>query len=204
MAQSIIKIASAMIAILAGFYIAATTIIFVPYYNWQYAREHGFAEWLLFGEVISTAKSFAWPYFMISPSSPANFNPVFPSQRNWSAQEIANSKHFLFSIQADLQSKKLSADRAGTGVTISERNEIFRLKQTALREVRLVDEATLRKIYPDLPYHVAVEYIPALESLIISLTSPSGNQEATQRGVQLFDAWVDWWNANKEGIYIPE
>lgn len=35
----------------------------VPYYNWQYAREHGFMSWLFLGEVVATAKGFVWPYF---------------------------------------------------------------------------------------------------------------------------------------------
>ncbi len=39
-------------------------IIFTPYYNWQYAKNNGFASWLFFGEIVATAKAFAWPYFL--------------------------------------------------------------------------------------------------------------------------------------------
>jgi hypothetical protein len=38
-----------------GLYVLVA-IVAVPYFNWQYAREHGFVAWLLLGEVISTAK----------------------------------------------------------------------------------------------------------------------------------------------------
>lgn len=39
------------------------TFFFVPYYNWKYAKEKGFVKWVLLGEVVATAKAFAWPYF---------------------------------------------------------------------------------------------------------------------------------------------
>ena len=38
--------------------------IFTLYFNWQYAQEHGFASWLMFGEIIATAEGFVWPYFL--------------------------------------------------------------------------------------------------------------------------------------------
>jgi hypothetical protein len=203
MPATIIRIVGSFFTMIFGVYFAITSIFFLPYYNWQYAREHGFIEWLFFGEIISSTKAFAWPYYVFS-NYYISSKLVLTSQKIWSSQDIANSKHFLFSIQADLQSKKLSHDRASTGVTNSERNEILLLKQTALREVRLTNDATLRKIHPDLPHHLATEYIPALEKLIQSLTSPNDDPEAAQEGVKLFDAWVDWWNENKESIYIPE
>jgi hypothetical protein len=78
------------------------------------------------------------------------------------------------------------------------------LKETALREVRLVDEKTLRKMHPDLPRHVAEEYIPGLENLIRSLTSPNDDPEAAEKGVALFDHWVDWWNANRDATFLVE
>jgi hypothetical protein len=33
------------------------------YFNWQYAREHGFVPWLLMGEMVPSAKAMVWPYF---------------------------------------------------------------------------------------------------------------------------------------------
>jgi len=37
---------------------------FMPYYNWQYAKDNGFTKWLLLGEVVATGKSLVWPYFL--------------------------------------------------------------------------------------------------------------------------------------------
>ena len=34
------------------------------YYNWEYAKEHGFWAWLMFGEVIATIKGLLWPIML--------------------------------------------------------------------------------------------------------------------------------------------
>ena len=34
------------------------------YFNWEYARDHGFAHWLLLGEIVPSAKAFIWPYYV--------------------------------------------------------------------------------------------------------------------------------------------
>jgi hypothetical protein len=44
-------------------YLAASILIAVPYYNWQYARDNGFKDWLYPGGFKATAKAFFWPYF---------------------------------------------------------------------------------------------------------------------------------------------
>lgn len=188
------------LVLIVTLYLIFTGIFVVPYYNWRYARDNGFVSWLLMGEVVATAKALVWPYFALfntSTSSEAHLS------RKWSAEEVANSKHFLFSIQADLQSKKLSNERADPTLSASESREILGLKETALREIRLVDKATLRKINPDLPRHVETEYIPAIESMIQHLRTHGGDPEAMQKGTALFDTWAEWWNANRDAIYIP-
>ena len=37
--------------------------IFALYYNWLYAKTHGFIAWLLFGEIIASLKALVWPFF---------------------------------------------------------------------------------------------------------------------------------------------
>jgi hypothetical protein len=49
-------------AVLLWFYFVTVALAGV-YYNWQYAREHGFARWLLLGEGEPSGKAFFWPYF---------------------------------------------------------------------------------------------------------------------------------------------
>lgn len=59
------KIFGTIISGIVGFYFIGF-IIYTPYYNWNYAKSHGFAKWLLLGEVISTSKAIVWPYFYFS------------------------------------------------------------------------------------------------------------------------------------------
>ena len=51
---------------LAVFYIYfLSTILAAAYFNWAYFNEHGFMRWLVFGDVIATAKSVIWPYYAV-------------------------------------------------------------------------------------------------------------------------------------------
>jgi hypothetical protein len=34
-------------------------------FNYQYAREHGFVEWLAFGEIVPSLKATIWPYYVV-------------------------------------------------------------------------------------------------------------------------------------------
>ncbi len=52
-----------ILAVAVGLYMIAAMVA-VPYFNWQYAKEHGFVRWLFLGEVVATAKGLAWPYFL--------------------------------------------------------------------------------------------------------------------------------------------
>jgi len=37
-------------------------------YNYDYAKENSFGDWLMFGEIVSTLKGFAWPYYLLDNS----------------------------------------------------------------------------------------------------------------------------------------
>ena len=48
----------------ASWIYAIGAMIAIPYYNWQYAKGHGFISWLVFGEVIATLKALFWPVWL--------------------------------------------------------------------------------------------------------------------------------------------
>ena len=58
------KAVSKFVSAILGLYIVSVLMFALPYYNWQYAKEHGFLRWLFLGEIVATAKSVAWPYFV--------------------------------------------------------------------------------------------------------------------------------------------
>lgn len=55
------------------YFIVASTI-FAPLYNWRYARENGVVKWVLFGEIIATAKAIIWPYYVFADKTKTNAN----------------------------------------------------------------------------------------------------------------------------------
>jgi hypothetical protein len=57
-----------LITAVVGFYFISCSFTAV-YFNWQYAAEHGFASWLLFGEIVATGKGLVWPYFALTPKA---------------------------------------------------------------------------------------------------------------------------------------
>jgi hypothetical protein len=70
-------------------YMCIASFIFVPYYNWQYANQHGYVSWIFFGEIVATAKAFAFPYFVFSGNKPAN-NEVKKSKSKVSERMVFN------------------------------------------------------------------------------------------------------------------
>ncbi len=56
----IVKTAGAYVV---GIYFVVAFLL-TPYYNWQYARDHGFLNWVLLGEIVPTVKAVAWPHFV--------------------------------------------------------------------------------------------------------------------------------------------
>src|SRR5712671_440807 len=94
----------------------------VPYFNWQYARDYGFARWLLLGQFVPTAKAFVWPYFAVSSfRTPA-----------WTDEEKQNATHFFLSTNASQSATKLgNLGPAYSSVSDAEIQEMQRLRNIA-------------------------------------------------------------------------
>src|SRR5262245_43852103 len=45
-----------------------SVVVAIPYFNFRYAKTHGFVNWLLLGEIVPTAQAVVWPYFAFSGS----------------------------------------------------------------------------------------------------------------------------------------
>jgi len=68
------KIITSFLGTMIGIYFLSVAV-FALYFNWQYAKHHGFMKWVFFGEIAATAKSVVWPYyiFIAENLSPAQF-----------------------------------------------------------------------------------------------------------------------------------
>jgi hypothetical protein len=72
-------------------------LIFVPYYNWQYAKSSGFVRWLILGELVATGKGVVWPYFLFRGQSKLDDTPE--EAPPLSSTELDRYSEFLASTQ---------------------------------------------------------------------------------------------------------
>ena len=69
-------------------------MIFTPYYNWTYAKTHGFIEWLAFGELNAELQAFAWPFFLFKQSDPSATVPPEIAAIKYHNQRVEISKKY--------------------------------------------------------------------------------------------------------------
>lgn len=66
---------SGILKAMAALYFLSFLVV-TPYFNWQYAKHHGFLKWLFLGEIIATAKSVVWPYYLFFAKDASSAQPT--------------------------------------------------------------------------------------------------------------------------------
>lgn len=195
------------LTVLIGIYVVGM-MISVPYLNWQYAKQNGFVKWILLGEIVPTLQSAIWPYYIFEHflrgegrQQSANNRDLF---KNWSSEDRANSRHFILSIQSDLESIRLSNERKSPQLTSDALREMIQLKKTALSEAQTVNDSVLDKIHPDLRQNFRDLYQKGIELRFMNLEQSGGNKLAESQGLLLHNKWSDWFNDNRDRINVPK
>jgi hypothetical protein len=183
-------------------------MISVPYLNWQYAKQNGFVKWILLGQIVPTLQSTIWPYYVFEHLLGTDSRQQSTSNRdlfkNWSPEDRANSRHFLLSIQSDLESIRLSNERKSPQPAPDALREIIQLKETALREAQTVNDSVLDKIHPDLRQNFRDFYQRGLELRLMNLEQDGRNPAAESQGLTLHNKWADWFNDNRDRMNVPK
>ncbi len=118
-----------------------TYMVFVPYYNWAYVRDHGFISWIFLGEFVATGKALVWPYFALSGGS----------QPTWASEQKENAKHILAAWEASQEATRLS--NQGPAYSVMRQSTVKLMLQhyrTALLHALMVRDDVLEKAYPGL------------------------------------------------------
>lgn len=195
------------LTVLIGIYVVGM-MISVPYLNWQYAKQNGFVKWILLGEIVPTLQSAIWPYYVFEHFFSDEGRQQSASNRNlfknWSPEDHANSRHFILSIQSDLESIRLSNERKSPQLTPDALREMIQLKKTALREAQTVNDSVLDKMHPDLRQNFRDLYQKGLELRLMNLEQSGGNKLAESQGLILHNKWSDWFNDNRDRINVPK
>jgi hypothetical protein len=144
----------------------------------------------------ATAQSVIWPVYAFSQGS----------KPDWSDYERENIRHFNRLSDAMKQSAKIVnfGDHGRPSVIPTEDAQaIVSLHAFALKEAQLVDANVLAKAHPELPEHFQKQLLPFLQTMnrVHDGTASFNEQVASHK---LFDAWVDWFNANRSSIRIPK
>lgn len=159
-----------------------TIMIFAPYYNWKYATTHGFLKWVLFGEIVATAKAVVWPYFVFISVSPES-----------------TISHFSKAI--DYANKATAIINKGGAYQLlsqSDVEEIVGYYKKALAEAKEADIKSMNQYYPEFGDHFKSEFIKGLELAIQSYEKRDAMISISAH--TLLNEWGDWYQSNIEGI----
>lgn len=121
-----------------GLYFLSVAVM-TPYYNWRYAKEHGFIKWLFFGEIVSTLKAVAWPYFTFASTSSSA--PYSPDERHYGNSKKACDEAMKVIVNAG------DVTRLGS----DERTKVAELLELAIAEANQVQQAYLQEVHPEFP-----------------------------------------------------
>ncbi|MCX6626542.1 MAG: hypothetical protein NTW28_02785 [Candidatus Solibacter sp.] len=118
--------------------------IMLPYFNWQYAVEHGFMTWMFFGEIIPSAKALVWPYYA--------FKRVHDGKNAEPSTVLIRSRNefttFLNALRFSQQATKII--NRGEEPTREIMAQIIQFEKKALAVGRAVDCNVLNSVYPEL------------------------------------------------------
>ena len=106
------------------------------YFNWQYAASHGFVQWFLLGEIVPTAKSLVWPYFVFGMDAPSSGPSAGASSAESTSQPAS---------RAVAPAEWRDHDREA----ISRFNEVTRMRTEELRFNAQYDQYPPGQIPPD-------------------------------------------------------
>lgn len=167
---------------LAAYYIYFLSMMFAaPYFNWRYAKEHGFMSWLVFGEVVATAESLIWPYYAVVGFGPGG-----------SGVGANTDLHFANSRRDSREALSLVARFGGlTELTPKQASDVARLLQASVSEAELVDDSYLKQVHPEFLRRFRDEYTGSLRDLADGIrTSDRAKQDSAATAYNNFSDWV--------------
>ncbi len=149
-----------------------------PYFNWKYANEHGFVKWLYFGEVVATAKSVVWPYFIFfNRKSPP---PISPDEQHYVNSKKACDEAMKIIVKAGDVSRLVAADKP----------KIVHLLEVAITEADKVSPDYLRKVHSKFPEMYEQNYKKAMSLLINGFKADDAS--LVLAGVYGYNEFADW------------
>ena len=195
MKEKIIKI---IIYILLVIYIIPFAY-FMFYFNWEYAKKNGFVSWLCFGEVVVTAKSIIWPYYVFL-NKESNVTEVINQNDLDSINHFKNSRINSDSALLLIRTSSIIGDSLEfQNITPYDKKQIVNLLNTAIKEAKLVNNDLLDKIHPELSEKYAKHYIIGLEMIKAGINNNERNKLLV--GYNYLGYYILWSQSNEEDFF---
>jgi len=186
------------------------------YFNWQYAQDHGFVQWLFLGEIVPTAKAFIWPYYASRAADTAQGNRATsaeePPRSSDSAKPTivgltrhqtvrAEAKSLLLSLGYSQQASYLLMEDVHLNLLEHPKlKQIIALREQALEAAKSVDIEILESIYPGLGVHFRDEFMVGVASFLEGCRTYNNEAFITRKTAN--DKWADWYDANRKQIEV--
>lgn len=150
------------------------------YFNYDFAKNNGFTKWLLFGQIIPTLKSAAWPYFLILNKNKNQKNEnVMPKSLS------AISESMKISIMIDHLNPNNEKDRELAITLLSK----------SLNVLKKINAEELYNIHPGLGDNVIKNWIPYLNCFSNGIKNRDPAELA--RAKAYLERWEEWLIKNK-------
>lgn len=120
--------------------------------------------------------------------------------QTWTPDEI-RSGNYYYASQRDNREATRIINRAGEVFSVGEKEKVIKLTDDALTNARMVQDSFLDKVHPQFKAHYRNEFQAALVLARRNLNSPDA--KTAHRAEELFSAFVDWYNANRDDIHMP-
>jgi len=169
------------------FYLYAFTLLpMVPYFNWRYANEHGFVKWILFGDIIATAKSLIWPYFIFFGRYRSS--AISSDEKHYTNSKIACDEAMKIIIKAGDVSQLASADR----------QKVVNLLEIAYAEADKIKPEYLQKVHPQFSEMYEKNYKKGIQLLINGFKTD--DTSSVLEGGCGYNEYAEWMQLNKKDL----
>lgn len=168
---------------IVGLYLMAALMVFTPYYNWNYARTHGFVKWICFGEVVATAKAVVWPYYVFSSTPVSRYDS--PDDNHYLNSKKASDEAIMIVIKVG-DITKLPSDLKA---------KFADLLRLAVAEANQVQPLYLQKVHPDFPNMYEKKYKHAMNVMLQG--TETDNTALVLAGAYGYNEFVDWMQLHK-------
>ncbi len=164
------------------------------YFNWTYARDHGFVKWATLGLVVPTAKAVVWPYFAISAVSQRG--NALPSEFAKDRERLT-SAFAAFGTVSDLT--EAPSGQPSFQMPKEREDSVRQMLTLGLANADLVSDRFLDWLEPSMKHYLHDFFLRGQRLYLKGLNSGDGVKQL--EGVRLISRWhSEYWATHQKAV----